>query len=213
MALALKEFSDIGVSAVLGRQLSLPPPRSYPLHGRTAQDRGCRAADRGVVSGGPRDVPPEMPESVWDFPRPPRLEPARRRVRVRFAGVTLADSTRALRVLETSQAPAYYVPVADVAGEHLVAARPRSWCEWKGRASYLDVVVGGRRSGAAAWTYPEPVEAYAALRDHVAFYAQRVDECFLDDERVAPNAGDFYGGWINSEVTGPFKGGPGTRGW
>ncbi len=136
-----------------------------------------------------------------------------RRARVVLGGVTLADSSRALRVLETSQAPAIYFPPADVAMEHLREARERSLCEWKGMASYLDAEAGGRTSHAAAWTYHDPDPRYPELRDHVAFYPQRADECWLGDERVEPNQGDFYGGWITSGIEGPFKGGPGSRGW
>lgn len=136
-----------------------------------------------------------------------------RRARVVFGGVVLADSETALRVLETSQAPAIYFPPGDVATEHLRPATGRSLCEWKGMASYLDAEVGGQTSEAACWTYPDPDPRYAELRDHVAFYPQRVDECWLGDERVEPNQGDFYGGWITSEIEGPFKGGPGSLGW
>jgi uncharacterized protein (DUF427 family) len=152
-------------------------------------------------------------ESVWDYPRPPALEPSERRVRVEFAGRTVADSKRALRVLETSQAPALYVPLDDVDMQLLEPSGRRTLCEWKGAAAYFDLVVGDRRAGAAAWAYPEPVDRFAALRDHLAFYPQRVDACFLDEERVTTNAGDFYGGWITADIRGPFKGAPGTGGW
>ncbi|MGA1439316.1 MAG: DUF427 domain-containing protein [Ilumatobacteraceae bacterium] len=153
-------------------------------------------------------------ESVWDFPRPPRIERVDWRVRVVVAGVTVVDAPSALRVLETSQAPAYYVSFEHVADEHLRAASGRpTYCEWKGLASYADIVVGDRVSERAAWSYAEPTAPFAAIRGHWAFYAQAVDECWIDDERVAPNDGDFYGGWITSNVTGPFKGGPGTLLW
>lgn len=152
-------------------------------------------------------------ESVWDYPRPPRLEPAGRHVVVRHGGVTVADTTDALRVLETSQPPTYYVPARDVATELLVPSDTRTFCEWKGVAAYSDLVVGDHVARDAAWTYPDPVPTFADLRDHVAFYAQRVDECRVDGELVVANEGDFYGGWITSWVVGPFKGGPGTRGW
>ena len=128
-------------------------------------------------------------------------------------GLTIADSERALRVLETSQAPAIYLPLADVAGEHLLPNPRHTLCEWKGRASYYDVVVDGYSSEAAAWYYPEPDPRYEALRKHVAFYPQRVDLCLLGEERVEPNQGDFYGGWITSWSQGPFKGGAGSSGW
>jgi uncharacterized protein (DUF427 family) len=148
-------------------------------------------------------------ESVWDYPRPPRVEPVAVRARVLLGGAVVADSTRALRVLETSQAPAIYFPSADVAVDRLTRAGRRSLCEWKGQAVYYDV------DGVfdSAWSYPDPVPAYAELRDHVAFYPQHMGACFLGDERVDPNQGDFYGGWITSDLEGPFKGGPGTLGW
>ncbi len=153
-------------------------------------------------------------ESVWDFPRPPRLEHVDWRIRVVVGGVTIVDAPEALRVLETSQAPAYYVAFEHIADEHLRAndGRP-TWCEWKGLAAYADIVVGDRVVPRAAWTYPEPTEPFASLRGHWAFYAQAADECWVDDERVASNEGDFYGGWITSNVTGPFKGAPGTLHW
>jgi uncharacterized protein (DUF427 family) len=153
-------------------------------------------------------------ESVWDYPRPPAVEPCRARVRVELGGVAIADSTSALRVLETSHPPTIYVPPGDVRTELLAesAARP-TWCEFKGRARYLDAVVDGRTTRAVAWTYPEPTARYAALRDHVAFFPGRVDAAYLGDERVDAQESDFYGGWITRDVTGPFKGPPGTLGW
>ena len=153
-------------------------------------------------------------ERVWDYPRPPALATCSRRVRVELAGATLADSTRALRVLETSHPPTIYIPPEDVRGECLETSRVRpTVCEFKGAARYLDAVVGGRRVRAVAWTYPEPARGYEALRDHVAFFPGRVDAAWLDDEQVRAQDGDFYGGWITGELIGPFKGAPGTRGW
>ena len=146
-----------------------------------------------------------MTESVWDYPRPPAVEPCAARVRVELGGVTLADSTRALRVLETSHPPTIYVPPEDVHG--LTESRARgTWCEFKGAARYLDAVVGDRRVEAIAWTYPSPTAGYAELRDHVAFYPGRVDAAYLGDERVQAQEGDFYGGWITSDLTGPVQG-------
>ena len=154
------------------------------------------------------------PESVWDYPRPPRLEPSARRIRVVFGGITIVDSRRALRLLETSHPPTYYIPRSDVIDGHLrAAAGARTFCEWKGQASYFDVIAGDRVAPRAAWTYPDPAAAYAALRDHLAFYPDPMDACFVDDERVVPQPGSFYGGWITSDIVGPFKGGPGTTGW
>ena len=154
-----------------------------------------------------------MAESVWGYPRPPALEPCVRRVRVELAGHVVADTRAALRVLETSHPPTIYVPPSDVDPACLRPSAGSSFCEWKGVASYLDVVAGARREARAAWTYPEPATAYAALRDHVAFYPARMDACWLDDERVRSQEGDFYGGWITDDVEGPFKGGRGTFGW
>jgi uncharacterized protein (DUF427 family) len=152
-------------------------------------------------------------ESVWDYPRPPRVEPCARPARVEFGGRVVAESSAALRVLETSQAPAIYLPTADVNMGLLEQIARTTYCEWKGQAGYFDLVAGGRRSQAAAWTYRHPAEGYEAIRDHVAFYPQRVDACLLGDERVGANGGDFYGGWITSDIRGPFKGAPGTAGW
>lgn len=131
------------------------------------------------------------------------------RVRVVHAGIVVADTTAALRVLETSQPPAFYLPPGDVALGRLSTSRSSSWCEWKGAATYwhLDDVAD------AAWSYADPTPRFDAIRDHLAFYAQKVDECWVDDERVLPNPGNFYGGWITSAVVGPFKGGPETLGW
>lgn len=153
-------------------------------------------------------------EHVWDYPRPPSLVPCDRRVRVILDGVVLVDSSRALRVLETSHPPTIYVPPGHVHGEHLAPAPARpTWCEFKGAARYLDAIVNRRRVESVAWTFPEPAPGYEDLRDHVAFYPGRVDEAWLGDERVAAQAGDFYGGWISADLVGPFKGAPGTLGW
>jgi uncharacterized protein (DUF427 family) len=141
------------------------------------------------------------------------VEPDARRVRVILGGETIADTTRALRVLETSHPPTFYLPREDVAAGALVPAEGSSFCEWKGRAAYLDVVGGGVTAPRAAWYYPDPVAAFAALRDHVAFYPGRMDACLVGDERARAQEGDFYGGWITDEIAGPFKGAPGTRGW
>ena len=147
-----------------------------------------------------------MTESVWDYPRPPRLEPEPRRARVELGGVVIVDTTRALRVLETSHPPVVYVPLRDIlAGALEPSPRRRSLCEWKGVASYFDVVAGGRRAEQAAWAYPSPVPDFAELVDHVAFYPGRVDGCRLGDERVEAQPGDFYGGWVTAEIVGPFK--------
>jgi uncharacterized protein (DUF427 family) len=153
-------------------------------------------------------------ESVWDYPRPPRVEPAGRRIRVVLGGTTIAETTRALRVLETSHPPTYYVPREDVAAGVLVESPgATSHCEWKGRAAYFDVVAGDRREAAAAWSYPDPSPGYEAIRGAVAFYPARMDACFVGDEAATPQPGGFYGGWVTADVSGPFKGAPGTSGW
>jgi uncharacterized protein (DUF427 family) len=153
-------------------------------------------------------------ENVWDYPRPPRVEPLARRVRIELAGRELANSVQALRVLETSHPPTIYIPPQDIRMEWLVpsASRP-TWCEFKGRATYLDAVVEDRRVLAVGWCYRQPLPGYEELEDHVAFYPGRVDAAWLDDERAQAQPGDFYGGWITAELVGPFKGAPGTAGW
>lgn len=152
-------------------------------------------------------------ESVWDYPRPPRAEPVDERVRIRFAGTTIADTSRAVRVLETSHPPTVYIPPDDVRSEYLEAEARRSFCEFKGSARYWSVVVGGARAEHAAWSYPDPTPEFESLREHLAFYPSKMDECFVGDERVEAQEGDFYGGWITSKIVGPFKGPPGTWGW
>jgi len=152
-------------------------------------------------------------ESVWDYPRPPRLERVTDRLVVEFAGVTVADTTSGYRVLETSQPPAFYLPPDDVELGLLEVSRSTTFCEWKGRASYRTLRVGDRVSIDAAWTYPDPVAAFSPIADHLAFYPQRVDACYVDGERVQANEGSFYGGWITSRIVGPFKGGAGTAHW
>lgn len=151
-------------------------------------------------------------ESVWDYPRPPRLEQTSRHLRVEYHGVVVADTVRALRVLETSQPPAYYFPPEDVTHHLLRPVSSTTVCEWKGRAAYADVVVGDSVVSTAAWWFPSPTAPFAPLQDHVGFYAQKL-HCFVDSERVDGNEGAFYGGWITPDVVGPFKGAPGTSFW
>jgi uncharacterized protein (DUF427 family) len=154
-------------------------------------------------------------ESVWDYPRPPRLEASARRLKIVHAGVTVAETVRSMRILETSHPPVYYIPQQDTAMELLrPSARRGTFCEFKGVASYWSLHVPGAEAVEdVAWSYARPSGSYAALKDFLAFYASRVDECFVDGERVVPQPGDFYGGWITSHVKGPFKGAPGTMGW
>jgi len=154
-----------------------------------------------------------MIESVWDYPRPPRVEALGAPAKVIVGDRVVATSTGALRVLETSHPPAIYFPPQDVRMEYLEPAGGMTICEWKGAASYFDLIIGRRRIAGAAWTYRKPENDYARLKDHVAFDPARVDACFIGEERVTAQEGDFYGGWITSRVTGPFKGRPGTHGW
>ena len=149
-------------------------------------------------------------ESVWDYPRPPRVESSAAHVVVELDGEVLADTRRSLRVLETSHPPVFYIPASDVRTQRLRPSAKRStWCEFKGAARYYDA---GRHK-AVAWSYPSPSPGYEAIAGHFAFYPGRVDTATVDGEQVRAQPGDFYGGWITAAVTGPFKGGPGTRGW
>jgi uncharacterized protein (DUF427 family) len=152
-------------------------------------------------------------ESVWDYPRPPRVEDVSKHIQVIFNGIIIADTNRAKRVLETSHPPVYYIPPEDIQMGFLVKEPGNSNCEWKGRASYYSVAVEDRVAERVAWSYPDPVERFAAIRDHLAFYAGPLDACTVDGEQVEPQPGGFYGGWITSDIVGPFKGGPGTMGW
>ncbi len=152
-------------------------------------------------------------ESVWDYPRPPRVERSKRRVKVVFAGSVVADSERALRVCETAGPPVYYVPPEDVLTETLHPVEHSTYCEWKGTASYYDLIQGTARSSRAAWAYQAPTGDYTELTGYIAFYPSRVDAVYLDDELVTPQPGDFYGGWITAEIVGPFNGEAGSSHW
>jgi uncharacterized protein (DUF427 family) len=152
-------------------------------------------------------------ESVWDYPRPPSVDPDDRLVKVIFNGVVIVETTRAIRVKETAQPPAFYIPHDDVQMEHLHQTQTRTVCEWKGLATYYTIQVDNRVSHNAAWTYLNPTPDYEAIAGYMAFYPGRVDECTVDGEIVRAQPGDFYGGWITGEIVGPFKGDPGTLGW
>jgi len=160
---------------------------------------------------------PEQPEpgqeSVWDYPRPPRLEPVPERIRIVFNGVEIADTREAWRVLETSHPPVYYLPPGDLKGDLLEPSGRRSFCEWKGQASYVTLRVENWVAEDVGWFYPEPTPAFRSIRNHVAFYAAPMDRCTVGDEQARPQPGGFYGGWITSKVVGPFKGEPGTGFW
>lgn len=160
-----------------------------------------------------REQPGPGQESVWDYPRPPALEPTPRRIRIVVAGETIVDTTAAWRVLETSHPPGYYVPPDAIRPGALIPASGGSVCEWKGRAEYFSVQVGDTQLANVAWAYPQPTARFAPIAGFVAFYPAPMDRCMVDDEIVVPQPGGFYGGWITSDVVGPFKGGPGTHGW
>tara|TARA_B100000678_G_scaffold100906_1_gene84173 strand:- start:1465 stop:1959 length:495 start_codon:yes stop_codon:yes gene_type:complete len=162
----------------------------------------------------PRPDPVEPgQESVWDFPRPAVAEPIGARIRIEHGGTVIADTRTAIRTLETSHPPSYYIPPADIAPDVLRRAVGCSYCEWKGQAIYWDVVIGDLVLPRAGWSYPDPSPSFAMLRDHVAFYAAPFDRCSVDRETVTPQPGEFYGGWITSGFAGPFKGVPGSYGW
>ncbi len=159
-------------------------------------------------------VPPKPDqESVWDYPRPPRVGKVNKRVRVVFNGETVADTTNAKRVLETSHPPVYYLPQEDVQ-MNLLTLEPRTTvCEFKGRAAYWGLEVNGKSASSAAWSYPDPAAGFESIKDHLAFYPSKMDVCFVGEERARAQEGDFYGGWITENIVGPFKGGAGTWGW
>lgn len=151
--------------------------------------------------------------SVWTYPRPAIAEPTRRHIRIEHRGVVLADTRDAVRTLETSHPPSYYLPPSAILLSALRRSGRGSFCEWKGNAIYYDVTIAGEVFPDVAWSYPAPTRAFASLRDHIAFYAAPFDGCFVDSERVVPQPGGFYGGWITSDLSGPFKGVPGSRFW
>jgi uncharacterized protein (DUF427 family) len=166
------------------------------------------------VSTRPEPLPPGPgQESVWDYPRPPRLEPFAGRLAVELGGQLVADADRGWRVLETSHPPTYYLPREAFRAGALRDAAGSSWCEWKGRARYFDLVADGTVAPRAAWNYPDPTPGFTALRDAIAVMPGLVDRCTVNGETVVPQPGGFYGGWVTSGVVGPFKGGPGSAGW
>ena len=152
-------------------------------------------------------------ESVWDYPRPPRVEDTTNHIKVIFNNVVIADTRNAKRVLETSGAPAYYIPPKDIETEDITRTRKKTVCEWKGVASYYTLIFGDKKAANAAWSYPDPTPGYESIKDHIAFYPQKMEACYVDGERVIPQPGIYYGGWITSDIIGPFKGEPGTEDW
>jgi uncharacterized protein (DUF427 family) len=160
-----------------------------------------------------REAPGPGQESVWDYPRPPACRPSDKHVVVSLNGSVVADTRGAFRVLETSHPPTWYLPRADLTPGALAPSRTAStWCEWKGAATYWDVLAGGSTVRGAAWSYEQPTSGFEAITGFVTFYPSQF-ECVIDGERVRPQQGGFYGGWITDDVVGPFKGGPGSWGW
>jgi uncharacterized protein (DUF427 family) len=180
-----------------------------------ADDEREREIWRNVARERPSRIARPGPgqESVWDYPRPPRVEPVAKRIRVEYAGVVIADTERAQRVLETAGPPVYYLPPDDVRVDLLTPGSNTTLCEWKGRARYWSLRVGVHGAEDAAWSYPDPDPAYAVIRDALAFHAGRVDACYVAGQRVTPQPGEYYGGWITSDISGPFKGIPGSERW
>lgn len=160
-----------------------------------------------------RTPPAPGQESVWDYPRPPRLEDSTQHVQILFNEVVIAETRQAKRVLETSHPPSYYIPPEDIRLEYFSRSARRSFCEWKGQAAYYSIAVGEQQAEDAAWFYPEPTPAFAKIMNYVAFYPSRMQACYVEGERVQSQPGDFYGGWITSNIVGPFKGGLGSWGW
>ena len=160
-----------------------------------------------------RITPGPGQESVWDYPRPPRLEDSPKHIQVIFNGVTIAETDRAKRVLETSHPPVYYIPPDDIKMEYLTMTPRTSWCEWKGQASYYTIVVGDKQAANAAWFYPKPPSGFESIKGYIAFYPHLMEACYVAGERVKAQVGEFYGGWITQDIVGPFKGEPGTQGW
>lgn len=152
-------------------------------------------------------------ESVWDYPRPPAIEPFEGRLVIVLHGEVILDTSSSFRILETSHPPSYYIPVGEFKASTLRPSRGTSFCEWKGMAEYYDFSVGERAVPRCAWGYAHPKPRYAAIADHLSVYAHMMDACYVNGEVVTPQEGDFYGGWITSAIVGPFKGGRGTWGW
>jgi uncharacterized protein (DUF427 family) len=150
---------------------------------------------------------------VWDYPRPPRLEDTDKHIQVVLNGVTIADTRRAKRVLETSHPPVYYIPPEDVQVSALIPVERDTYCEWKGHASYYTVQVGGRSAPGAVWAYTDPLPEFESIAGYFAFYAAPMDACLVDGEQVQPQPGRYYGGWITRDIKGPFKGEPGSASW
>jgi len=166
-----------------------------------------------MITKRPEPIPPEAgQESVWDYPRPPRLERTEKRLHIIFASEIIADTVQGWRVLETSHPPVYYFPPEDVEMKYLRESTQSTFCEFKGRGSYFHVQSGKRKAVNAAWYYPDPRKRFLEIKDYIAFYPLLMDACYVDDQLVSPQPGGFYGGWITEDIVGAFKGEPGSWG-
>lgn len=181
--------------------------RPYPIERDIERWRRTATRPDHIEQPGPGQ------ESVWDYPRPPRIEPVARTVRIVHQDVALATTDRAIRVVETSNAPAIYLPQEDIEMAHVEVGEGESVCEWKGIARYWNVRVGSNVVQNAGWDYPDPYEPYDELLGYISFYASRLHACFVGDEQATPQPGEFYGGWVTSRITGPIKGVPGSEHW
>ncbi|MDB9541008.1 DUF427 domain-containing protein [Anabaenopsis tanganyikae CS-531] len=162
----------------------------------------------------PQPTPPKPgQESVWDYPRPAVLQDTDKHLKVICGGIILADTRRGKRVLETSHPPTYYFPPEDIKLEHLIETPKKNLCEWKGAYQYYDISIGNQYIHYAAWRYFDPTPNFLPIREYYGFIAALMDACYVNDELVVPQSGDFYGGWITADIVGPFKGGAGTWGW
>ena len=152
-------------------------------------------------------------ESVWDYPRPPRLEDTHALIKIVFNTVTIAETRRAMRILETSHPPVYYLPPDDIQMQFLLPTSGNSFCEWKGMVKYYDLEVNGRSAPKVGWYYPDPTTNFRTIQNYIAFYPGPMDACTVNGEKVTPQPGGFYGGWITRNIVGPFKGGIDTMWW
>lgn len=162
----------------------------------------------------PVPIPPgPNQESVWNYPRPPRIETTDKHIEIVFNQVLIVDTRRAYRLLETSHPPNYYIPLADVKADYLIPSTRTSFCEWKGQARYYTLKVGEQQATDVAWYYPDITPAYKEIEGYVSFYPGPMDACYVNGEKVQPQPGSFYAGWITQDVVGPFKGDAGSWGW
>lgn len=178
-----------------------------------AEQQRLRTMRRGRPTDSEIERPGPSQESVWDYPRPPRVEPVEETLKVILGGDTIAETKAGLRVIETAGAPVYYFPPEDVRGGTLQPTAQTSFCEWKGVAQYCSLSAESVRAENAAWSYAAPSQGYESIAGYIAFYPSKVDACFVGPEKARPQPGGFYGGWVTDKICGPIKGLPGSEGW